>query len=134
MYFIINGIPRQQQRHRSAKWGGVYDPSAKDKKVFMSKIGKFAPTKPLEGALLVQLVFYMPRSKNHFRTGKFSDLLKPNAPEMHIKRPDSDNLAKLVLDCLENSGFFKNDSQVSKLQIEKLYCEKPRTEIHIEYA
>ena len=103
----------------------------------MSQIIEFAPTKPLEGALMVQLVFWMPRSKDHYRTGKFSDLLKPNAPEMHIKKPDGDNLAKLVLDCLEKSGFYKNDSQVCKLQVEKLYVnigESPRTEVHIEFT
>jgi len=44
-------------------------------------------------------------------------------------------LAKLVLDVLENAGFYVNDSQICKLQIEKLYIdidEEPRTEIHIE--
>ena len=77
----------------------------------------------------------MPRPKKHFRTGKYSKVLKNNAPMLHSVKPDADNLAKLVLDVLENAGFYKNDSQICQLQIEKLYIdveEEPRTEIHIE--
>ena len=134
MYFIVDGIPRQQQRHRSAKWGGVYDPSAKDKKALMPKLKPYIPKQPMQGALMVQLVFYMPRPKKHYRTGKFKHELKKDAPLQHINKPDGDNLAKLVLDVMENAGFYKNDSQVSKLQIEKYYDKQPRTEIHIKYA
>jgi len=135
MYFTIFGVPRQQQRHRPAKWGGMYDPSAKDKKAFASKLTEFKPKEPIATPLMVRLVFYMPRPKKHFRTGKYSKVLKNNAPMLHSVKPDADNLAKLVLDVLENAGFYKNDSQICQLQIEKLYIdveEEPRTEIHIE--
>ena len=137
MYFVINGVPKQQQRHRTAKWGGTYDPSKKDKKILLSKVLEYAPTKPLEGALRMILVFYMPRPKSHFRTGKYSHLLKDGSPINHIKTPDSDNLAKLVMDSLDKK-FYKNDSQICQLKIEKLYCDidenRPRTEVHIEFV
>ena len=135
MYFTVNGNPRPQQRHRSAKWGGVYDPSAKDKKALYKKVVEFAPKKPFLGSLMVQLVFYMPRPKSHYKTGRYSHILKDSSPRFHSAKIDADNLAKLTLDVLENAGFYKNDSQICQLQIEKIYCElgeKPRTEIHIE--
>ena len=136
MYFIIDGVPKQQQRHRTAKWGGTYDPSKKDKKALLNKVFEYTPKKPLEGALQMILVFYMPRPKSHFRTGKYSHLLKDDSPINHIKTPDADNMAKLVMDALDMGNFYKNDSQICQLQIEKLYCdigEKPRTEVHIEH-
>tara|TARA_R100000655_G_C2959426_1_gene188631 strand:- start:14 stop:427 length:414 start_codon:yes stop_codon:yes gene_type:complete len=136
MYFIIDGVPKQQQRHRTAKWGGTYDPSKKDKKALLNKVLEYAPKKPLEGALQMILVFYMPRPKSHYRSGKYSHLLKDSSPTNHIKTPDSDNLAKLVMDALDMGNFYKNDSQICQLQIEKLYTdveERPRTEVHIEH-
>ena len=136
MYFVIDGVPRQQQRHRTAKWGGTYDPSKKDKKVLLSKVLEYTPKQPLEGALRMILVFYFPRPKNHFRTGKYKHLLKDGSPVNHIKVPDSDNLAKMVMDALDKK-FYKNDSQICQLQVEKLYGEvgdeNPRTEVHLEH-
>ena len=58
-------------------------------------------------------------------------MLKDNAPEYHITRPDSDNLAKLVKDAL-NKVFWKDDSLVCDLNIKKRYDhDNPRTEITI---
>ena len=53
MYFTIFGVPRQQQRHRPAKWGGMYDPITKDKKAFMSKLTEFKPKQPITAPLMV---------------------------------------------------------------------------------
>lgn len=39
-------------------------------------------------------------------------------------RPDSDNLAKQLLDALERAGFFKNDAQVADLRVRRFVrCE-----------
>ena len=138
MYFTVNGNPRPQIRHKYRRVGNfikTYDPSSEDKKVLYKKVVEFAPAKPFLASLMVQLVFYMKRPKFHFRTGKYSHLISPNAPKFHIVTPDCDNMAKLTLDVLENAKFYKNDSQICQLQVEKIYCElgeKPRTEIHIE--
>jgi len=48
----------------------------------------------------VHVIFYFDRPKKHFRTGKFSGMLKPNAPTRHFHKPDEDNLRKAVLDAL----------------------------------
>ena len=138
MYFIVNGTPKPQIRHKFARVGKfvkTYDPSKKDKKDFLTKVLEYAPKKPLEGALQMILVFYFPRPKSHFRTGKYSHLLKDSSPINHIKTPDSDNLGILVMDALDKK-FYKDDSQICQLQIEKLYCdvgESARTEVHIEH-
>ena len=134
MYFIVEGIPKALKRHRHTRQGRTYDPSKKDKRDFLYQVMKLAPKSPPTAPLRVIIVFYMPRPKAHFRTGKFKGLLKPDMPIQHKSTPDLDNLVKMVCDSL-NRVFYKDDSQISQLKAEKLYCdvdEKPRTEVHIE--
>lgn len=89
------------------------------------------PHKPytqLQGPLDVMLKFYFARPKSHSsRKG-----LKPNAPEWHTSKPDADNLAKAVLDCITQLGFWKDDSQVVALDVRKRYASaSPFCEITI---
>ena len=48
-----------------------------------------------------------------------------------IKKPDIDNIAKIILDAL-NKLAFQDDSQIIKLNIEKAYAEEPKVYIKIE--
>ena len=41
-------------------------------------------------------------------------------PNLRIKRPDVDNLAKMVLEAIEKSGIVKDDAQVAYLRAEKV--------------
>ena len=132
--FTITGKPKQQQRHRPSARGGYYDPSSKDKKNIWLQIARFKPKQPLVGAIMVKLLFVMPRPKHHFRTGKFKHLLKNKYENVfwHTIKPDADNLVKLVLDVIGKDRFIVDDSQVCRLQAEKVYGKTPRTEIIIE--
>ena len=91
----------------------------------------------MEGPLQIELEFYFKRPKNHYRSGKFSNQLKKNiSGNYKTNKPDLDNLTKLVLDSLENCGFFRNDSQIASIVADKYYCElseEPRTEINISF-
>ena len=56
--------------------------------------------------------------------------------EKPTKKPDIDNIGKVVMDAL-NKIAFDDDSQVIKLLVEKVYGEEPRVEItigEIEYV
>lgn len=133
---VVKGEPTPQQRHRHHQVKGsdfvtTYDPSSKAKKEFLKQCFPYRPDKPYEQPLRVDMVFYFSRPKSHYRSGKNAHLLKDNAPEYHITRPDSDNLAKLVKDAL-NKTFWKDDSLVCDLNIKKRYGnDNPRTEITI---
>ena len=50
----------------------------------------------------------------------------------HLKRPDVDNLLKLVCDAL-NGVAWKDDSDIASIFAVKGYSEHPRTEIEIKY-
>jgi Holliday junction resolvase RusA-like endonuclease len=85
-----------------------------------------APDSPWEGPLSLRLAFYFPRPTSHFGTGKNADRLKASAPKHHTKRPDADNLAKLVKDAM-NGVFYLDDAQVVRLRVKKEYSRTPRT-------
>jgi crossover junction endodeoxyribonuclease RusA len=74
-------------------------------------------------ALSVSMVFYMPRPKKHYRTGKFSHILKDDSPSWHTNKPDRDNLEKAVLDCMTKAGVLKDDSFVCTGYIEKVWSD-----------
>ena len=60
-------------------------------------------------------------------------MLKDNIPEYVSVRPDIDNYCKLLLDILQGKDrYFVDDSQVVKLQAEKVYGMKGKTEVVIE--
>ena len=75
----------------------------------------------------------MKRPKSHYRTGKYEGIVKDQWIKIpHTKKPDIDNLIKYVLDSLSGqNGFFLDDNQVYTIYAEKLYSDKPRTEIVI---
>ena len=126
--FTIYGIPKPLKRHRSTRTGRMYDPSAKDKKQISLQIAQFKPKQPFAGSIYLKVMFYMPRPKSHYRTGKYSHLLKDNVVDLHTFKPDLSNLIKLYEDILQ-PDFYVDDSQISNLQAVKLYGEKPRTEV-----
>tara|TARA_Y100001963_G_C6653492_1_gene386880 strand:+ start:312 stop:737 length:426 start_codon:yes stop_codon:yes gene_type:complete len=132
----IIGNPTSQKRHRHTRWG-TYDPSKKDKENFRNKLKiVYADSNctekdfPLDVPIVVTFKFYMKRPKSHFRSGKYSHLVKDNAPSLHFKKPDIDNLSKFVLDA-GNGLLWKDDSLVVHLMAYKRYSEIPRTEINI---
>ena len=50
----------------------------------------------------------------------------------HSQTPDSDKLARLVLDSLVDGGILVNDSRVCELHVRKLYGPEPGATIRIE--
>ncbi len=140
MEFTVYGTPLAQKRHRHfsrGKFTQVYDPSKHDKtdfqKVLLQVKSENNLTKPLEGALSMKIVFSFERPKSHYRTGKYSGMVKESAPIEHTKKPDLDNLAKFVMDSM-NKMIFNDDSQVSSLLLIKKYAEdgeEANTEIRL---
>ena len=95
--------------------GMVYTPTkTKDyetliEQYFLLKYPKF---KELEGRIKVNIIAYFPIPKS-------------------TKKPDIDNIVKSILDSM-NKFAFKDDNQITKLEVEKKYSEKERVYIKIE--
>ena len=129
--FTIPGKPIALKRHRPSARGGYYDPSSKDKKQTWLQIAKYKPKQPFKGSIYLKVMFYSKRPKSHFRTGKYANVLKDGVPEYHTNTPDLSNLIKLYEDILQ-PNFYLDDSQICRIQAEKIYSKQPRTEIIIE--
>lgn len=76
----------------------------------------------LLGPLALEVIFYFPRPKSHYRTGKLAGVLKDNAPDFHTAKPDADKLLRAIGDAL--TGLVcRDDSQFAMVRAEKTYGE-----------
>lgn len=73
----------------------------------------FKPDSPYEGAIELHVVWLFPKGKSH----------KHN--EWRITKPDTDNLEKMLKDCMTEIGFWKDDAQVVKELVEKRWSDEP---------
>ena len=83
------------------------------KKEIIKHLMPFKPVKPYEGAIELHVVWLFPKGKRH----------KHN--EWRITKPDTDNLEKLLKDCMTQVGFWKDDAQVVKEVVEKRWSDEP---------
>ena len=123
--------PMSQQRHKARRAGKkifMYDPSSKDKAKFREHCSDQAPKYPLEGPISVSMTFSMPRPKSHFRSGRYSHLLKDNVPSLHVSKPDIDNMVKFYLDAMTGT-FWEDDASVCTIEASKIYSEDGLVEI-----
>lgn len=136
--FTVHGIPMPQPRPRAfaRKFGDtwqarVFNPGTAEG--WKSQIAQAAkdlrPAQPIGGAVRLNICFLMPRPKSQF---KANGVLRPDAPTMHAKKPDIDNLAKAVMDALTVLGFWTDDGQVCALGLEKRMSSEPGARIEIE--
>jgi Holliday junction resolvase RusA-like endonuclease len=131
--FTIYGKPASQSRPRFFRRGrgiGSYDPNKKEKNDLVAVSKEYAPEKPFDVPVRVDIIAFFKRPKSHYRTGKYSHLLKPNAPKYHTSKPDWDNIGKFYCDAY-NGLFWKDDSYVAIGSVRKLYTENEERTIII---
>lgn len=85
----------------------------------------------LEGAVWVNMLFIVPRPKDHYGTGKNAGTLKPSAPAYPTTKPDVLKLARSTEDAL-TGVIWKDDSATVNLNLAKRYGDKPGVEIEIK--
>ena len=130
----VLGEPKAQPRHRHfqrGKFKGTYDPGKKDKQSFLYLVLEYAPDKPFDEPLCVDIDFYFSRPKSHYGTGRNANKLKPSSSINHITKPDIDNLRKFVMDAM-NKVFWRDDSIICEGHTRKIYSDMPRIEILIK--
>lgn len=71
----------------------------------------------------VEVVFYLPRPRAHYGTGRNAGRLRPAAPSFCAKKPDVDKLLRAVLDGLTDSGLLRDDAQVVSCYAVKRYAD-----------
>lgn len=71
-------------------------------------------------AVYLFAMFSMPRPKAHYRTGRHSHVLRPDAPRFHTIRPDGLKLRRGVEDALTGI-VYKDDGQICRGAETKIY-------------
>ena len=132
--FTIPGEPVAQGRPRFSTHGGfarAYDPKkSRDGKSVVRLCARDAVEEskliePLSGPLVMKVQFGIPLPKSAYRKRT------PVARSWRTKKPDLDNLLKLVKDAC--SGIiYLDDNQISRIVAEKITCgqdEAPYTKV-----
>ena len=98
-----------------------YDPAPvkKAKQLLTGQLMIHRPENPFEGAVELRTIWLFPKGRSH-RHG-----------EWRTTKPDTDNLQKLLKDCMTKCGFWKDDAQVVREVVEKRWSDEP-TGIYIE--
>lgn len=89
---------------------------------------KYPKYETLEGRINVKIVAYFEPPK---QTSKKQVELMLENNISPTKKPDIDNVIKIILDAL-NKMAFKDDSQITKLDIEKVYAKEEKIYVKIE--
>lgn len=128
---VIGAIKGKGRPRVNTYTSQVYTPTdTKDyenliKQYFILKYPRYAP---FENRVSVEIKAYFKIPKNTTKKDKAlitENLLSPT------KKPDIDNIVKIVLDAL-NKIAFKDDNQITKLNVEKLYGDEEKICVKIE--
>ncbi|KOY64216.1 RusA family crossover junction endodeoxyribonuclease [Clostridium sporogenes] len=133
MKIVIDGKPMGKQRPRfNGKTGSVHTPSKTVNYENWVKLCYQQQCKgeKLTGKIAASIMAYYPIPKNTSKIKKNYMLLGIERP---TKKPDVDNIAKVILDSL-NSFAYDDDKQIVTCGISKWYGEDPRVEVILEEA
>ena len=131
--FIVHGKPLGKGRPRFTKVGNfikAYTPrQTRDyesliRYEYMFQVGN----KKLTGEIEADIIGIFPVGKSETKKRKQAML---EGKIRHTKKIDCDNLAKTILDAL-NDVAYNDDRQVCKLSVEKIYGEEPRVEVRLK--
>lgn len=92
-----------------------YDPTKvkKAKSELMASLETYKPAEPLCGPLSLKAVWLFPKGKSH------------TEGTWRTSRPDTDNLQKMLKDCMTKTGYWKDDAQVCREIVEKQWANEP---------
>lgn len=82
----------------------------------------------LQGDITARITAYFPIPKSVSKKQRQA-MLDGVIP--HTKKPDCDNIAKIILDSL-NEVAYNDDKQIYRVTVEKWYSDRPRVEIELE--
>lgn len=122
----IPGPPQGARRHRAAQRGGrvvtFHDDAHVSAEAYVVQRVQEAIaaspwwTRPDSEAVVVSIACYFARPA---RLRRVKDRNSPGSP--YVGKPDADNIAKLVLDACTKAGAWRDDTQVSRLTVDREY-------------
>jgi len=136
--FFVAGVPvpkgsAKAFMNKGMRFPVVVQDNAERQKPWASMIGytaQRAGAEMMAGPVKVEAHFFMPRLKSHYGSGKKEGVIKANAPNFHISKPDLDKLIRCIKDALTGI-VWKDDSQVAEVSASKVYSNLPGVRIWI---
>jgi Holliday junction resolvase RusA-like endonuclease len=128
--FTIYGEPQGKARPRFGKNGRVYtSTSTQMAEQTVEEAYIAAGGKQFSGYICVEITAYFKIPERTSRVKKEEMLLRLIKPD---KRPDIDNIVKLVLDGLgKNKLAYESDASVTSIVAKKFYSDVPRVVVRI---
>lgn len=122
-FMAMNPPTCTQQEHKVSVVNGkpvFYDPPEvkKAREKLTAHLFKHKPDEPMDGGLQLIVKWCFPRGKHY-------------DGEYRITKPDTDNLQKLLKDCMTKVGFWKDDALVASEISEKFWAEIPGIYIQV---
>lgn len=109
-----------------------YVDAGKENRKWRKRVGRSAKVayqrEPVTAACKISFLFRFERPQSHFRTGKFSGVLRPDAPMLHTQKPDLSKLIRSTEDSL--SGLvYADDCQIPEHgEMRKDWCKPGEVE------
>ncbi len=85
----------------------------------IANLSKYRPAKPYTVGVQMVTKWCFPRGRH-------------GQGEYRVTKPDTDNLQKLLKDCMTAAGFWVDDALVASEVVEKFWADPPGIYIHIE--
>lgn len=134
--WTVLGDPKGQPRPRACavRIGGkvtarVYNPDVAERWKLQVAHALGPPSRCIEGPVAIRVDLFFGRPKRLMTRQLMGSMVR------HTVRPDSDNVAKAVLDAMTDLGWWRDDSQVCELLVTKWYAaagESPGARIMLE--
>ena len=135
VFFFVPGEPQGKGRPRFSKVGNFVKARTPDNTVLYENLikteykrqcGSFMFDKGVPLALDIKAYYSIPQSKSK----KQQELMRAGKL-LPTKKPDWDNIGKVVADSLNRIAYY-DDSQIVEAAVSKFYSDKPRVEITIQ--
>lgn len=132
--FVIYGEPVSKGRPRFSNRGGFVRAYTPQKTVAYENLVKLSYQQQignagfLQGGIKAEIkaFFSIPKSTSKkLKTSMATERINV------LKKPDCDNIAKIILDSL-NKIAYDDDKQIADLKVEKYYSEIPRVEVELK--
>lgn len=128
--FTVCGEPKAKGRPRFTRNGRAYTPkntASYENLVRLAYTEQCGNGEMLLGELSANIIAYFSVPQSASKKAKRSMLLGEANP---CKKPDCDNIAKIILDAL-NGYAYADDKQITDLRVIKKYAEMPKVVIEI---
>lgn len=123
-FMVMNPPTITQQEHKVAVVNGkpvFYEPAElkEARAKLIGHLSKYRPEEPYQAGVRLTVKWCFPRGKH--REGEY-----------RVTKPDTDNLQKLLKDCMTQTRFWRDDCLVASEIVEKFWAELPGIYIRIE--